>query len=669
MADSMDPDHIDPTGNGAGYWSATVSGRAPNYGGTGGTGKGATDATVSPSIDPPPTPIVAPFSGLGATPATAFKVNRFILTPNNTALRFTMNEASTASAADFFREPTLLISSNVAGATLRADGTKNVMVTGNPRASTTPTNAQSADISTIPGCLNSQGILCASDTLRYLGVYLGSAPTSWYYDFTGIGGKKGVIAGTKLKATWYNLMGQHFLNSSFSNSSYYLTYRLQYNVGGVWKTYDEKYINSYNNNSSLFAINFASATGKQTVATGGMVGLYGSTAFDPRTGRFNLPLTPGSNAFPQRPNPPSAAGWLNTASSPSPAYILPTNRPDNTSGYSQALRLNGGGAAGGATLAGGWIAGPNDSNNKPTLATGLFSQNTSAGAQHYTDPDGIIRRAMGAYVSSGVTGLPMATAYSTGLGGSSLQLQSRPIVLNRPFKNVGELGYVFSGTPWKNIDFFTSESGDAPLLDIFCINDSSDSNALTAGKVNLNTRQIPVLQAIIAGAYKDEQNSYSTPPAWKLADLTVGTNSEASKAATALVARTTNAASGQGPLMNVANLVGRFVQGYSNPVSSQPFGGFSDDLTSVFTANTASSNIQRFREAPIRALASVGQTRVWNLMIDVVAQTGRYPSSASSAATPLAAFLVEGEQRYWVHIAIDRYTGQIIDKQVEVVKE
>ena len=52
-------------------------------------------------------------------------------------------------------------------------------------------------------------------------------------------------------------------------------------------------------------------------------------------------------------------------------------------------------------------------------------------------------------------------------------------------------------------------------------------------------------------------------------------------------------------------------------------------------------------------------------MIDVVAQTGRYPQSAKSVDN----FLVEGEQHYWVHVAIDRYTGQVIDKQVEVITE
>ena len=52
-------------------------------------------------------------------------------------------------------------------------------------------------------------------------------------------------------------------------------------------------------------------------------------------------------------------------------------------------------------------------------------------------------------------------------------------------------------------------------------------------------------------------------------------------------------------------------------------------------------------------------------MIDVVAQTGRFPSNAKTAAD----FAVEGEQRYWVHVAIDRYTGKILDRQIEEVKE
>jgi hypothetical protein len=71
------------------------------------------------------------------------------------------------------------------------------------------------------------------------------------------------------------------------------------------------------------------------------------------------------------------------------------------------------------------------------------------------------------------------------------------------------------------------------------------------------------------------------------------------------------------------------------------------------------------RETIARALAGSGQTRTWNLMIDVIAQTGRYAQSASQ----LKDFVVEGERRYWVHVAIDRFTGQVVDSQFEPVQE
>jgi hypothetical protein len=290
------------------------------------------------------------------------------------------------------------------------------------------------------------------------------------------------------------------------------------------------------------------------------------------------------------------------------------------------------------------------------------------------------------------------------------QTQSRPLLLHRPFRTVAELGYVFRDLPWKNLDFFTPESGDAGLLDIFCINETSDPNGLVAGKVNLNTRQASVIAAIVAGAYVDDP---------KITDTTVGSlaTTLANSIAIALAARTADTTASYGPLQNVSELVGKWNPAtvvtpvamaatactpptgvsYSPSNSGNNWGidlplasgykdgqlsytGFSGnataitsgkDLNAVFTPASSGSimeslaNVQRFHEAPIRALASVGQTRVWNLMIDVVAQTGRYPSSA----TTLANFVVEGEQRYWVHVAIDRLTGQVIDKQVEVVKE
>jgi len=360
--------------------------------------------------------------------------------------------------------------------------------------------------------------------------------------------------------------------------------------------------------------------------------------------------------------------------------------------------------------------------------------------QYFADPDGIVRRGMAGFIPPDPTypavttvGLPMAQTYSyspgsapsvstdpaittynpsTSVPQATSQAQSRPYMLHRPFRSVGELGYVFSDTPWRNLDFSTAESGGAALLDGFCINETSDPNALVAGKVNLNTRQTPVLKAILTEAYLDLILMSGT---FALSRLDAADT--ANRVAQALVARTTGTSSNLGPLQNVSELVGKFVSktpirdlgssylngGDMGTLDSAKgffdgklsYSGFSDggwdttnrtpktfspasDVYSAYMASGAFANspnkngtqetvsyIQRLREAPIRALSNAGQTRVWNLMIDVVAQTGRYPKSANN----INKFIVEGEQRYWVHVAIDRFTGVIIDKQVEVVKE
>ena len=54
------------------------------------------------------------------------------------------------------------------------------------------------------------------------------------------------------------------------------------------------------------------------------------------------------------------------------------------------------------------------------------------------------------------------------------------------------------------------------------------------------------------------------------------------------------------------------------------------------------------------------------LLIDVVAQSGDYKPNVPRLQDD---FVVEGEQRYWVHVAIDRVTGKVIDKQIAVVTE
>jgi len=326
---------------------------------------------------------------------------------------------------------------------------------------------------------------------------------------------------------------------------------------------------------------------------------------------------------------------------------------------------------------------------------------TAPNTDYYMDPDGTVRRAVGAYVgpNSGTTGningtvnwtwtgstaigLPLATTVSYPTSGAttysapSNQSQSRPIILHRPYRSVAELGYVFSNTPYRNIDFFTPESPYSALLDIFCINEDYRPDAVAASRVDLNTKQAPVLQALLAGAYRDEDPSNSLSPAYTQA-LAL-TQSEAIAISQALVKRTTVGGTNPStnlsvpqPLSNIGDLVGRWIPGTTVGTTTTPingaasYDGFSADLGNPPYTVANSNIIQRFRSTTMRALSDSGQAGTWNLLIDVVAQSGHYPVNA----TGLSNFLVEGEHRYWVHVAIDRSTGQVIDENIEPVNE
>ena len=70
-------------------------------------------------------------------------------------------------------------------------------------------------------------------------------------------------------------------------------------------------------------------------------------------------------------------------------------------------------------------------------------------------------------------------------------------------------------------------------------------------------------------------------------------------------------------------------------------------------ANAAGWSSDEQKETIARALAEMGQTRTWNLLIDVIAQTGRYSPDATDI-NQANKFIVEGEKRYWLHIALGR---------------
>lgn len=244
------------------------------------------------------------------------------------------------------------------------------------------------------------------------------------------------------------------------------------------------------------------------------------------------------------------------------------------------------------------------------------------GRSFVTDLDGITRRADGDEANK-VS--PLWSSNTT---------VSRPKILNRPFRSVGEMGYAMRGDHWKTLNFFSADSADAALLDLFSVDDAP----VVAGKVNLNTRHSPVLAAVLQGALKAEEGTGS-PPALSA--------SEASAIANAIVQE-----SSLSPLQNPAELATRI-------------GDKLAGILSIGPTTVSDGYVKERREAAIRALAGVADTRTWNLLIDVVAQAGRYPLNAKS----LDDFLVEGEKRYWLHVAIDRFTGEIIAEALEPVYE
>ena len=260
---------------------------------------------------------------------------------------------------------------------------------------------------------------------------------------------------------------------------------------------------------------------------------------------------------------------------------------------------------------------------------GMLQQNTSTSTIRYTDPDGVRRGAAASNAASGnAAGWPMITGNN----------DSRPEILNRPFRSVAELGYVFRGTPWRHLDFTSPESGDRALLDVFCVNEGPDDN-IVAGKVNLNTRQAPVIQALLQGA--------------GLVGGTTISETEAVAAAKVLLDWTASTASDKGPLRDRSELIGRFVSGTT-------FAGPAKEMADKLSSANARP-IQRNRNMVAQALADAGTTRAWNFLMDTIAQSGSY--------TTTGGFFPKGESRIWTSIAIDRHTAKVIDHLNEVVTE
>jgi hypothetical protein len=366
----------------------------------------------------------------------------------------------------------------------------------------------------------------------------------------------------------------------------------------------------------------------------------GYTRIDPRGARFNtLAAAEGG-------------GNLTAATTATPGF---STRPDVTRGFGAYQTIQGGGS--GEYPPNSYSGGPIQVGNRSSSPSNDYPSDLIENSQvmgPYTavirGRDQILRPADGDRARSVYPTIPTAigsrkylqnvmnapgNAAAATLVGAD-RLNDRPLMLNRPFQSVGEMGYAFRDMPWKTLNFSSSVSAESGLLDLFCINESPFDAPLSAGRVNLNSASAGVLKAILVGATRKDDATVPITPAE--ADVIV---------ADFIAARTAS------PLRHRSELVNVFYK-------------YLEKNNKITGAKVNPYHaIKTRQEAIARAFGEAGQTRTWNLLIDIVAQSGRYPVSAAN----LAKFAVQGEKRYWLHIAIDRFTGKVLDQQLEPVYE
>jgi hypothetical protein len=353
---------------------------------------------------------------------------------------------------------------------------------------------------------------------------------------------------------------------------------------------------------------------------------------DPRTFRFGpgniAPVTGSANTVtyqtPNAANPPLLSPALTAGSTNNIAWIITGNTPFTNSGSSASapFRMDY------------WAV-----NNPNNPIQGAYYAGTQTPVM--ADVDGGARGGDSAYAYSTGTSAWGGNPEVPGTSFSSVALPARPVMLNHPFHSVGDLGYVYRDDPWRTLDFMTPGSADAGLLDLFTVSEAS----VVAGRINPNTPYPQVIQSLVSGSTQSSVTGVTGAAA------TV-TSANAQSAAQGLVTLTAATPAGNRAALVTSGAV-------SNIINS-----------GYFTDNGAKSLVKTEGESLVRAMAESSNTRTWNLLIDVVGQSGHFVNnSALVTSGGRDNFVVEGERHYWLHIAIDRYTGKIVDQQLELVDQ
>lgn len=376
--------------------------------------------------------------------------------------------------------------------------------------------------------------------------------------------------------------------------------------GGNWRTVQRLHQpNAQSGGSTFYYFDWQSRDLTETDRNPVTIGSHGLTFADPRTQRFGMGILSTNYA-----TLISATSWDNKA----------LRQGINPFSNGRFLRVSGC-VPYVSPGSGSWV--DPETPASPTWHFADLGENLPASTCRVADPDGVLRSGDGRLATAAGYDAQGATAASTATN-------PRPVILNRPFLNVGEMGYAFRDQPWKTLDFFSADSADTGLLDIFSL---MDSVPVTAGAVNLNSAPQEVLQAIISGVDRETAAGASIFSQAQASDL----------------ARSLRAQISASPLLSL----GEAAQRSASLSTASDFG------------TAADASIKARREAAVRVLSACGQTRTWNLLCDIIVQSGRFAGSGTTAAD----FVVEGEARVWQSMALDRFTGRIVDKQTEPVSE
>jgi len=290
--------------------------------------------------------------------------------------------------------------------------------------------------------------------------------------------------------------------------------------------------------------------------------------------------------------------------------------------------------------------------------------NTTDNENYYRDPDGVVRRASGAYQRDGI-GMMTHEDTITGQVEAASDYKSRPIVLNRPFESLGELAHVFRDIPFRDIDLLNPESADRFLLNIFCLNSNAEykSPQLRAGRININTASAEVLSTLFAQAAIDynEDLSINEQTAQELGQRLYEYIHEE---------EATDGNGGENLILDLSEFVGR-LDGDTTINGQHTQETLMQQLAEIFAEEQVDSKnsvnlnevVTARKHVVARALTDNVTTRSWNFTIDLVVEEGQLSRNADS----LSDFITQGSRRYWVHLSLDRLTGQILDRQIEQV--